>query len=251
MSGFLSAKSALSNGHHVEFLTPLPPYGPSEKEETKGFGVAVRSALCGCTNLHTHRGRRNNALLILTIAILPVVALVIQNAVFVQNSNAILTTSVKVKDDVLFSIQSGTVVHYMQIERGTSALYISSTGDANVLKNLQGFRDNTDRAIESLTLWVGSSVDGENFVSRDKFHQSIRDFRELVTNVSVTVPENVAFYSNFIAVMIGWLADSIQISRSGDLWPVLVRYHMLIISKEQAGVERALGSTFFATACCR
>ena len=133
----------------------------------------------------------------------------------------------------------------MQIERGTSALFISSNGESG-LENLNAKRRDTDAAIESLTQWVGTAKDGAKFVSRETFHQSIRDFRELVTDVNVTVPTNVAFYSADIAVMIGWLASSIQLSQSGTLWPTLVSYHLLIISKEQAGVERALGSTFYA-----
>lgn len=217
---------------------------PNTTKPGKSF-TSVRTALCGCTNLATDRGRRNNALLILSIAIAPVIALVIQNAINVHNNTAALARSSMVKGDVLFSTESGNVVHYMQIERGTSALYISSSGLSG-LDILEAKRANTDIAINSLTQWVGSAADGDEFTTRERFHQSIRDFRELVTTVNVTVPKNVAFYSADIAVMIGWLANSIQLSLNGELWPTLVSYHMLIISKEQAGVERALGSTFYA-----
>ena len=216
----------------------------SPGQHPSGWSVSVRSALCGCTNLTTHRGRRNNALLILLISIVPVLALVIQNAVNVQTNKDGLNDSVRVKDGVLFSTESGAVVHYMQIERGTSALFISSGGQSG-LDSLEDKRGDADRAIASLTRWVGTQADGDRFVSRELFHRSVRDFRRLVTAVNVTVPENVAFYSADIAVMIGWLADSIQLSHSPRLWPTLVSYHMLVVSKEQAGVERALGSTPF------
>lgn len=214
-----------------------------------GWDAVVRSALCGCTNLSTSKGRRNNALLILLISMAPVVALVIQNAVNVQANSASLRSSQQVHGDVLFSTESGKVVHYLQIERGTSALYISSNASSG-LRKLEAKRRDTDEAIESLTQWVGTRSDGEKFVSREAFYQSIRNFRQLVTAINVTVSENVAFYSADIAVMIGWLADSIQLSHSGTMWPTLVSYHMLIISKEQAGVERALGSTFYAQGEC-
>ena len=209
------------------------------------WDAAVRSALCGCANLSTSKGRRNNALLILVIAMAPVVALIIQNAVNVHVNGAGLSSTLRVQGDVLFSTESGKVVHYLQIERGTSALYISSNGSSGLGK-LAAKRRDTDEAIGSLTRWVGKESDGEQFASRQVFHQSIRDFRKLVTAVNVSVLENLAFYTADIDTIIGWLADSIQQSQSRRLWPVLVSYHMLVISKEQAGLERALGSTFYA-----
>ena len=66
------------------------------------WDAAVRSALCGCTNLSTSKGRRNNALLILVIAMAPVVALIIQNAVNVHVNGAGLSSTLRVQGDVLF-----------------------------------------------------------------------------------------------------------------------------------------------------
>ena len=67
-----------------EFSTPalVPDTGltGSYADTATDYHVTVRSALCGCANLATATGRRNNALLILTIAIIPVVVLIMQNA---------------------------------------------------------------------------------------------------------------------------------------------------------------------------
>jgi hypothetical protein len=233
-----SATSSFANGK--QFTVQW-----AEETMRKGWMTVVRSALCGCANLSTSKGRRNNALLILTIAIMPVFALIIQNALSVNKNMQRLLQSTTVKGDVLFSTESGNVIHYLQIERGTSALYISSRG-ASGLNSLNDTRHDTDVAIDSLTHWVGAVKDGPEFVTQEALQNSIRDFRNLVTHLNVTVPQNVAFYTNYVTIMIKWLADAIQMSQSGTLWPTLVAYHMLIISKEQAGLERALGSTFYA-----
>ncbi|XP_059167161.1 atrial natriuretic peptide receptor 1-like [Physella acuta] len=63
---------------------------------------------------------------------------------------------------------------------------------------------------------------------------------------NVTVPEVIKFYSDDNNVILKWVGQFIQHSKSGDLWKTLIGYYMLILSKEQAGAERALGSTFYA-----
>ena len=122
----------------------------------------------------------------------------------------------------------------------TSALYISSNGSSG-LDKLAAKRRDTDEAIGSLTRWVGRESDGEQFASRQVFHQSIRDFRKLVTAVNVTVLENLAFYTADIDTIIGWLADSIQQSQSRRLWPVLVSYHMLGHQQGTGGLGEGAG----------
>ena len=51
-------------------------------------------------------------------------------------------------------------------------------------------------------------------------------------------------------MMIHWVSKLIKKARGGTLWPVLVGYHMLMVAKENAGIERALGSAFFAQGRC-
>lgn len=240
----LKAK-AMNNGHLRKRTHAPSPFLAPSNDHTKAFNIIVRPALCACANLETTKGRRYNAFLILTISSLPVLALIIQNAVDVRENNNSLAISSEIKGDVLFSVESGEVVHYMQIERGTSALYISSGRDVSVKLNLDIARVNTDKAIQALSSWPGVASDGPNYVSEQAFHQSIQDWRWRVDS-NATVPQNIKFYTDNIAVMIRWLADGIQSSHNGGLWSTLVSYHMLIISKEQAGLERALGSTFFA-----
>ncbi|XP_055957382.1 atrial natriuretic peptide receptor 2 [Patella vulgata] len=60
-----------------------------------------------------------------------------------------------------------------------------------------------------------------------------------------TIQSVIDFYTVKNTLLIKWTGASIR-KANGHVWRQSVGYHLLILSKEQAGIERALGSTFFA-----
>ena len=56
---------------------------------------------------------------------------------------------------------------------------------------------------------------------------------------------SVLFYHSCINELISWEVRAVQGAPSIDKWPTLVAYHNLVLSKEQAGMERAIGVTSF------
>ncbi|GFR64974.1 guanylate cyclase 32E [Elysia marginata] len=145
-------------------------------------------------------------------------------------------------------METGNVIHRTQIERGTTALYVSSKGDAQVWTNLQKAYEETDLVISSLTQW-GEEPDIAHFETVDTYYSRIKAYRAQIAalnTTNITVPAVIKFYSDDNDVIIKWVGRRIQYSKSSELWKTLMGYYMLILSKEQAGVERALGSTFYA-----
>ncbi|XP_071110449.1 uncharacterized protein [Haliotis cracherodii] len=213
---------------------------PGEKNEK--IPVSLKWYQCG--NLDSSQGRRNNAALIMSVALMPVVVMIIQNLINVYNSSSHVAKMEDLRNQILFSTETGNVVHLLQIERGISALYISSNGDTTIFQGLHRARVNSDNVINSLSQWPSSSL--EHFKSLDIFHKHVNAFRERIDAGNVNVTESIDFYTWVNAVMISWAGRSVQKSSTGDLWRTLVSYHMLLLSKDEAGIERALGSTFFA-----
>nr|KAI8731826.1 CAGuanylate cyclase 32E; Guanylate cyclase soluble subunit beta-2; Receptor-type guanylate cyclase gcy-19; Head-specific guanylate cyclase; Retinal guanylyl cyclase 2; Heat-stable enterotoxin receptor; Olfactory guanylyl cyclase GC-D; Atrial natriuretic peptide receptor 2; Receptor-type guanylate cyclase gcy-9; Receptor-type guanylate cyclase Gyc76C; Receptor-type guanylate cyclase gcy-18; Receptor-type guanylate cyclase gcy-28; Speract receptor; Receptor-type guanylate cyclase gcy-29; Receptor- len=125
---------------------------------------------------------------------------------------------------------------------------IGAPSDGTILQNLTTAYRETDKVISNMTRWV-VEPNISYFQSVESFHARLRDFRNQVLSTTVpnmTVPQVIKFYSDDNAIIVRWVGQVIQHSKSGDLWKTLVGYYMLILSKEQAGVERALGSTFYA-----
>ena len=199
------------------------------------------------TDLTTSRGQKIQISKIVLSALIPIVLLFAEATYRLSLSATELSGVSKVQDEILFSLETGTVVHFLQIERGTTALFIGSNGSTTVYNDLLTKYTKTDDAINSLTRWPSTSTPA-HFQSRNAFKNKIIEFRNNLVpwHNHVTVAEDITFYTDNNAIIIGWVADSAKSSERGKVWQTLVAYHLLILSKEQAGIERALGGVFFA-----
>lgn len=150
-----------------------------------------------------------------------------------------------IKTNIQFSLEISAVIHSMQIERGTTALYVSSGGDPFVKPRLTKLYMNTDQAINAMSNWIPTDTP-DYFSSRERFHKTIIDFRNDLDPKNISVQNVIGFYTDHNAVFIRMIAKSLNLKQSFPFWTDLTSYQMLIFSKEQAGIERALGSTYFA-----
>ncbi|MEW8546847.1 MAG: nitrate- and nitrite sensing domain-containing protein [Candidatus Thiodiazotropha sp.] len=141
-------------------------------------------------------------------------------------------------------MEVGSVIHQTQIERGTTALYVSSDGDPYLEPRLRTLYTQTDVAISSLSKWI--PLDHDHFSSREEYHEAIQDFRLALDPTNETLTNVIGCYSRDNKVFIEMIGKSINVEKSVSYWTSLVAYQMLIMSKEQAGIERALGSTYYA-----
>ncbi|KAL8593422.1 hypothetical protein ACOMHN_067243 [Nucella lapillus] len=198
--------------------------------------------------------------MILGIALVPMLALLVQNGYDLAQSKDQLTNMQTIQEHVMLNMKIGTIVHYIQLERGTSALYLSSKENPEVFRQVRQFRLMLDLAIQNMETWtwtlpevrleVLSEGSGEvtivDFSSRESFASGIKQFRSVVSLGAVNVTEVLSFYSALNVQLTNWMVSGMLSSYSASRWSMLVAFHMLIIAKEQAGVERAFGTTFYA-----
>ncbi|XP_045216941.2 adenylate cyclase, aggregation specific-like [Mercenaria mercenaria] len=152
-----------------------------------------------------------------------------------------------VKDGIQQSLTLSKVIHHIQIERGTTALYVSSQGDPFVKKRLITFYGRTDMAIASLSkLTFAANFDSSNVSSKLQLSEYISNFRSDLHPINTTLKEVIEFYTEINADFIAKMADFINIKRPVSFWTELAAYILITSSKEESGIERALGSTYFA-----
>ncbi|XP_071145724.1 uncharacterized protein [Mytilus edulis] len=196
-------------------------------------------------HLSTKRGQNCQMLKIIGLVIIPMIAMVIENAIKISKDEALLCQAKKVREKILFSVEIGLLVHFLQIERGTTALYISSGGSPLVFTSLKTKRLDTDSSLEALNGWITLSSPSQ-FQSREAYRAHLRTYRDNLDPINTTINAAIKFYSNDNELIIGWVGSTVQESNSETSWQLLTAYHMLLLSKEEAGIERALGSTFYA-----
>ncbi|GFR64987.1 hypothetical protein ElyMa_000193500 [Elysia marginata] len=76
--------------------------GSSSQQDLGFLPVTIRTGLCRCANLSTKRGRRNHALMIMLVSVIPVIALLIQNSIDVYGHGQELSLHKTVKREILF-----------------------------------------------------------------------------------------------------------------------------------------------------
>ena len=209
----------------------------------------IKSQGCLSGDPLTKHGTRVQLVKMLVFVLVPIVILFSETVWILTNYTIVFQTASDVQKNVLFSINSGAIVHRLQIERGTTALYVSSKGDSRMYAVLELQRRKVDEAINNLTSWpeyADRSV--KQYSSKEAYYSSILSHRNSLQHNETSIRSEIEFYSPFIEEIIAWIGRSVWQSGVRDMatWPSLIAYHLLMVSKEHAGVERAIGSTFYA-----
>jgi hypothetical protein len=139
-------------------------------------------------------------------------------------------------------------MHQIQIERGTTALFVSSETDKDrreIVQRLSLLYILTNTALLDLNEWE-THTNLEHFQSRNSFKAYIEAFRADVHSENKTLHDVLTFYSDINIVISSLIGENININVPFRHWLELTAYELLLYGKEQAGIERALGSTYFA-----
>ncbi|XP_071145359.1 uncharacterized protein [Mytilus edulis] len=202
---------------------------------------------CTCnSNLSTTRGQNIILVKILVLTIIPIIVLVIQGGITIAYDNNHVVTQNKVEADIKFSVEIGLLVHNLQIERGITTMYVSS-GRMDILPVLKNKRTITDMSLNALEEWISLSIPG-HFRSRSTYFQRLQEHRNTFDSLNKSSSEVIRFYSYDNDIILDWLGSVITDAKyiTGTSWQPLVAYHMIVLSKEQAGLERALGGVYYA-----
>ena len=220
---------------------------PSSVSHVSSSWEMVRAQGCLAADPISNKGRKLQLSKMVIITMVPILVLLVETMVIIGNSVVEVKGKEVIRENIQFSIQTGEVVHLLQIERGATALYVTATESRSIIGLLETARRDTDKAIFDLPRWPEyADKKLPHYGSTHAFYSYIVSFRDNLnlTHHNVT-REVILFYSDVIHELVSWVARAVQSAPPMESWPMLVAYHKLMISKEQAGQERAIGGTFF------
>ncbi len=143
------------------------------------------------------------------------------------------------------------VVHELQKERGRSAGFIGSRGK-QFSAQLAQQRPSSDKAIEryrsAFKALDVSSYDGELVSLIDEANDDLRQLtnkRSQVSAFSLTVGEMAGYYTGTINNLLEIVNHVAKVSHSDQLVKTTAAYEALLLAKERAGLERAMGANGF------
>lgn len=140
------------------------------------------------------------------------------------------------------------LIHELQRERGASAGYIGANGDGAFANRLTAQRTRTDRALARFRGAIaGDDTLEDQIAQADRRLQMIASHREAVTALETDMSATVAPYTQAINALISLLSNEISAIDAEGSTGIMVALLNLVQAKENAGIERAVGSNAFSS----
>ena len=149
-------------------------------------------------------------------------------------------------------VESSNLVHELQKERGMTAGFLSSKG-TKFSSKLIAQREDVDSKVKTLqkfisTLNILTFGKGTNQTINEALIRlkDLDEIRSSVTNQSIDAANAIGFYTQTNAIFLS-LGDQLsKFSANAELTTMAVAYTNFMLSKERAGIERAVVSSIFA-----
>lgn len=196
----------------------------------------------------THKGKRIQLTKMLILILIPILSLAVLAVLDLNNIARNNNINVEVRNAIRFSRDIGVLLSRLQRERDMAALYVSAIGAENNMYLTETY-PLTDVALDELQYWpVETSILNELpfFRKKSDFKQHLAHHRHNLNRNDTTVYKEIDFYTSALQIFIDWLYESVGNSKGHAIWQTLVAYQLLIVSNVDTGIERTLGSVFFA-----
>ncbi len=143
------------------------------------------------------------------------------------------------------------LVHELQKERGTSAVFIGSKGTKFVKELPQQWElssskhDDLNRAFAAFdAASFGTNLSDKIKTATEALSQ-LEDTRKNVQARSITVPKMAGYYTPTIAKLLKIVEEMAVLSNNVEVTKTIAAYTAFLQGKERAGIERAMGGAGF------
>ncbi|XP_067022776.1 uncharacterized protein [Acropora muricata] len=205
--------------------------------------ASVRKGLNSSTRISPGRRRLRMTVMII-MSVVATTGLVILTTFDIIKASENAERMKSLQTGVQLSIKIADLVHRLQIERGTRILYVSSGGDASVWAKVLEVQNITDKQINILDSWP-QQLARDQFASTDNFMELVNNHRTSHSAWNSSIEAEIKFYSMLIADLFQMSFENVRMTEA-DFPTEFIAYEMLQVGKERAGVERALGGTYFS-----
>jgi methyl-accepting chemotaxis protein len=185
------------------------------------------------------------------LVIVPLVALIFLAGLLFIQAYTSYQNSVQTHQLMSLSVSAGNLIHTLQIERGATAGFLQSKGQkfSDVLPEM---RKKTSERLAELSKEVATIDSGQMPKLVEAVSQAqnslnkLADMRHRASDFSLTVPEEVAYYTGTISQLIDAMGVGVGSNSDASVSQQMIAYLSFLRAKENAGQERALVTAAFA-----
>ena len=189
---------------------------------------------------------------VLLLTVPAVIGLLILGINSILSSLQLSQSADEISDLTMLSTFNSALVHEMQKERGKTAAFLGSKGQA-FGDTLRSQRKLTNAALQKRRDYIQDHQDNINHKdvlrALDSINADLSKLSSIRTQVdgqSIDLPKAIEFYTASHKKMIGITALIAELSVDGYVANQLMAYYNFLEGKERAGIERAVLSNVFA-----
>ncbi|MBL4615168.1 MAG: nitrate- and nitrite sensing domain-containing protein, partial [Magnetovibrio sp.] len=183
--------------------------------------------------------------------VLPIAGVLFFSAYSIYEKNLVFSEMESLQELAEIAPAISGVVHELQKERGTSAVYIGSKGK-KFSKELPVQHRDTNGAMDTMNTALksfkaksfGSTLSGKLDGALSALAE-LNDQRIGVKGFDLTVPQTAKYYTGTIAKMLSIVEEMAVISTNAHVTKTITAYTSFLQAKERAGQERAMGGAGF------
>ena len=171
-------------------------------------------------------------------------------------SNALIeykyyTDAIKLQKEIKLGVVSANLVHEIQKERGYSAGFLGSSGKkfSSELHAQRAVTDSYVQKLESYMADVSSSIPlkiNQPLQEALSKLRNIRSIRASISDINIALSKAIGYYSSINSLLLNMIIDISKESKDAEIAQELVAYSSFLLSKERAGIERAVGASTFS-----
>ena len=159
--------------------------------------------------------------------------------------------ALKLEKEIELGVVSANLVHELQKERGFSAGFLGSKGK-KFSSELSSQRAVTDDLIEQLTKKRDKEI---NVISvkidnplqeAQNLLKSISSIRKNISDINITTAKAISYYTSINTIILNMIIEISKGSDDTQIAKELIAYSSFLLSKERAGIERAVGANTFS-----
>jgi methyl-accepting chemotaxis protein len=186
------------------------------------------------------------------LLLVPIVSLLYFGSSMVRERHREATNMRRAQQVTEVAVRGGQLLHHAQRERGLSAGFLGSHGDASFKAQLAAERQETDAAVAAFNAAVnemGQEALGEEvargYGAVSGAARELASHRSSVDGMHVAVSDVLAFYTGMNHQILAMVTDMFRGANASEIANRGTAYVSFMRAKESAGVERAVLSNAF------
>ena len=189
---------------------------------------------------------------LILIMLIPLIVVILLSVKLAFDSYQQKSALEKIEKIVVLSTKIGAFVHETQKERGMTAGFLGSKGTkfVDALPKQRELANSKKRILLDYLRSFDLSLYAKEF--NDALKQGLDQLEQLdsirqkVSSQSIPTGQAIGYYTKMNGLFLNVIASAPKLSQSPNLTMKLAAYSNFLLSKERAGIERAVGSNTFA-----